>query len=48
MRLIGQNAKRYDHICHSCQGKAAKRLFRLDTKRQKRAEERQWRKEAGL
>lgn len=33
------------HICHMCQGKAAKRLFRQVTKRAKRREERQWRKE---
>lgn len=44
MRLLGRGSA-YEHICHMCQGKAAKRLFRQVTKRQKRREERQWRKE---
>jgi hypothetical protein len=42
--MVGQ-AGAWEHICHMCQGKAAKRLFRQVTKRQKRREERRWRKE---
>lgn len=37
-----------EHICHTCQGKAAKRLWRQVVKRQKRREERVWKRDQGL
>ena len=47
MRLVGKQGV-WDHICHMCQGKAAKRLARQQTKRQKRREERDWKKDQGV
>lgn len=41
--MLGRHG--WEHVCHMCQGKAAKRLWRQVVKRQKRKEERQWRSE---
>lgn len=41
--LLGRCDSHGDHICHTCQGKAAKRLWRQITKRQRAREKRQWR-----
>lgn len=45
MRLLGRGSG-YEHICHMCQGKTAKRLHRQVVKRAKRREERAWRKDS--
>lgn len=46
MRLVGRASAGYEHVCHQCQGKAAKRLWRQITKRQKAKEKREWKREA--
>lgn len=34
-----------DHVCHLCQGKSARQLWRNLVKRQKRREERHWKRD---
>lgn len=46
MNLPGRQVQ--EHICHMCQGKAAKRLFRTLNKRVKQREKRAWKKDQGL
>ena len=43
MRMAGKHP--WDHVCGMCNGKAAKRYWRVWVKRQKRREERDWRRE---
>jgi hypothetical protein len=43
--MLGQAAYDRPHVCYMCQGKAAKRLFRQITKRQRAREKRAWTRE---
>ena len=44
--MLGNAAQHWEHVCHMCQGKAAKRLWRQVTKRQRAKEKRTWRRAA--